>query len=82
VKTNDITTGFFLVRKRILENVHFTTNGHQFLLELLVKSNYKIAKEIPIKFQNRIRGKSNLDSTDIRNFISSIIELRKFQKNK
>ena len=36
VKTNDITTGFFLVRKKILSNVHFTTNGHQFLLELLV----------------------------------------------
>ena len=82
VKTNDITTGFFLVRKKILSNVHFTTNGHQFLLELLVKADYKIAKEIPIKFQNRIRGKSNLDSMDIRNFISSIIELRKFQKNK
>ena len=67
VKTNDITTGFFLVRKKILSNVHFTTNGHQFLLELLVKADYKIAKEIPIKFQNRIRGKSNLDSTDIKN---------------
>lgn len=82
VKTNDITTGFFLVRKKILSNVHFTTNGHQFLLELLVKADYKIAKEIPIKFQNRIRGKSNLDSADIRNFISSVIELRKFKKNK
>jgi len=82
VKTNDITTGFFLVRKKILTDVNFTTNGHQFLLELLVKSNYKIAKEIPIKFQNRTRGKSNLDSTDIRNFISSIIELRRFKKNK
>ena len=80
VKTNDITTGFFLVRKKILSNVHFTTNGHQFLLELLVKADYKIAKEIPIKFQNRIRGKSNLDSTDIKNFISSVIELRKFKK--
>jgi len=82
VKTNDITTGFFLVRKKILSNVHFTTNGHQFLLELLVKADYKIAKEIPIKFQNRIRGKSNLDSTDIKNFIRSVIELRKFKKNK
>jgi len=82
VKTNDITTGFFLVRKKILSNVHFTTNGHQFLLELLVKADYKTAKEIPIKFQNRIRGKSNLDSADIRNFISSVIELRKFKKNK
>ena len=82
VKTNDITTGFFLLRKKILSNVHFTTSGHQFLLELLVKADYKTAKEIPIKFQNRIRGKSNLDSTDIRNFISSVIELRKFKKNK
>ena len=77
VKTNDITTGFFLVR-----NIHFTTSGHQFLLELLVKADYKIAKEIPINFQNRIRGKSNLDSTDIKNFIRSVIELRKFKKNK
>ena len=82
VKTNDITTGFFLVRKKILSDVHFTTNGHQFLLELLVKADYKIAKEIPIKFQNRIRGKSNLDSTDIKNFISSVIELRKFKKSR
>ena len=44
--------------------------------------NSQVLKEIPIKFQNRIRGKSNLDSTDIRNFISSVIELRKFKKNK
>ena len=80
VETNDITTGFFLVRKKILSKIDFTTNGHQFLLELLVKGDYKIAKEIPIKFQDRVRGKSNLDSTDIRNFISSVIELRKFKK--
>lgn len=82
IKTNDITTGFFLLRKKILPNVRFTTSGHQFLLELLVKSNYKKAKEIPIKFENRIAGKSKLDSTDIKNFIRSVIELRKFKKIK
>ena len=54
----------------------------KFLLELLVKANYKKVKEIPITFKNRTAGKSKFNFSDVKNFISSIIELRKFKKIK
>ena len=79
---SEIMGGFYIFRKKISTNVEFTTNGQKFLLELLVKSNYKKVKEIPMTFKNRAAGKSKFNFSDIKNFISSLIELRKFKKIK
>mgnify|MGYP001247542294 CR=1 FL=1 len=81
IEVQDVMNGFFLFRKRLLHDFKFTTKGQKFLLELLVKAKYNKTKEIPIKFINRTAGKSKLDSGDIKNFISSLIELRRWQKN-
>jgi len=79
---SEIMGGFYIFRKKISTNVEFTTNGQKFLLELLVKANYKKVKEIPMTFKNRAAGKSKFNFSDIKNFISSLIELKKFKKIK
>ena len=79
---SEIMNGFYIFRKKISDDVEFSTNGQKFLLELLVKGNYKKVKEIPIIFKNRTAGKSKFNFSDVKNFLSSIIELRKFKKIK
>ncbi len=79
---SEIMGGFYIFRKKITNNVEFTTNGQKFFMELLVKSDYKKVKDIPMTFKNRTEGKSKFNFADAKNFISALTELRKFKKIK
>ena len=43
---SEIMGGFYIFRKKITNNVEFTTNGQKFFMELLVKSDYKKVKDV------------------------------------
>lgn len=57
---NDSTSGFFMVKKDVLEGADINPIGFKILLEILAKGNYSKAKEIPIIFNDREGGKSKL----------------------
>jgi len=87
VKTeiNDLTSGFRLYSSKLLSKVDYRkikSNGYSFLVELLfeiLKEDVKI-KEVPIKFVNRVNGKSKMKFQII--FESSIKIFKLFIKNK
>ncbi|MFP4117206.1 MAG: polyprenol monophosphomannose synthase [Candidatus Aenigmatarchaeota archaeon] len=56
----DIMSGFFAVRKEVVENVNFNPIGYKILLEILVKCDYSSLKEIPYTFKDRETGSSSL----------------------
>lgn len=56
----DILSGFFGVRKEVVEAVQFNPIGYKILLEVLVKSNYSSVKEVPYTFKDRETGSSSL----------------------
>lgn len=57
-KVKDPMSGFFLIKKEYISNQEFNSKGFKICLELLVKSNWKIVKEVPITFKDRTSGKS------------------------
>lgn len=58
----DITTGFKLYRKEVIENLNLTNNGFGLHVEILLKAIHKgyTIKEIPIFYKAREKGESKL----------------------
>lgn len=56
----DSMSGFFFMRRSVLDGTVLIPRGYKIGLEILVKGNYKTVKEVPFIFDNRIRGKSKL----------------------
>ncbi len=57
---NDNTSGFFIIKRSVLEGADINPIGFKILLEIIAKGNYSKIKEIPIVFNDRGGGKSKL----------------------
>jgi dolichol-phosphate mannosyltransferase len=85
---SDITSGYRLYRKNVIENLNFKnfrTSGYAFQLEVLFESynmGFKIG-EVPIIFYDRTKGKSKLSKKDIFEFLLTSVRLgfRRFKRN-
>ena len=58
IHVQDPMSGFFLVRRACLRNVHLETQGFKILLEILVRGNVKSVTEVPFSFGRREAGNS------------------------
>lgn len=61
----DPMTGFFMIKKQCVEGIQLNSRGFKILLEIIIKADYKKAKEIPITFTNRVKGKSKAGLNEI-----------------
>ena len=59
-KVKDSQSGFFALKKEVIENIPFNPLGYKILLEILVKGKYAGIKEVPYTFMNRTHGTSKL----------------------
>lgn len=57
----DSMSGFFCIKKEVIENIKLMPRGYKIGLEILVKGKYKRVKEVPFVFDNRENGKSKLN---------------------
>lgn len=57
-KIKDTNSGFFLIRRSLIENTHLSPYGFKILLELLVRTEWNSVIEIPYEFQPRLKEKS------------------------
>ncbi len=62
---SDPVSGFFAVRKSVVENAPLKPRGYKILLEVLGKGNWKNLKEIPFEFVDREIGSSKLKGRTI-----------------
>ena len=62
LRLSDPLSGFFLVRRRCLENVSFQTSGFKLLLEILVRGRIDSIEEIPFVFGRRRAGRSKVSA--------------------
>jgi dolichol-phosphate mannosyltransferase len=58
LEVSDPLSGFFLVRRRCVENVLFQTAGFKLLLEILVCGRIESVEEVPFAFGKRRAGRS------------------------
>jgi len=72
---NDITSGFFLVRRDALDGVELDPIGFKIGLEVVAKAHYGKALEIPYVFTDRVVGESKLNQSEIFNYLKQLRKL-------
>jgi dolichol-phosphate mannosyltransferase len=72
---NDITSGFFLVKRDALEGVKLDPIGFKIGLEVAVKAKYGKAIEVPYVFKDRVFGESKLNGKEITNYLKQLRRL-------
>jgi dolichol-phosphate mannosyltransferase len=74
----DPMSGFFALKRHIIDNVKIDSAGYKILLEILVKSSNASVKEIPYTFTNRKAGKSKLDNEVIWDYVKAVYNLYRY----
>jgi len=72
---SDPMSGFFAVRRSVVEGAPLRAKGYKILLEVLVKGNYSKVSEVPITFRDRAKGESKLGSKVIINYLQHLVML-------
>ncbi len=62
-------SGFFAIRRSVIDGITFNPIGYRTLMEILGKGRWKKVGEIPYTFASRKHGDSKLNSRIIRHFI-------------
>lgn len=71
----DVMSGFFMLRRNVIEEVKLNPVGFKILLEIIVRGNHSLVTEVPYTFKPRIRGKSSLSLKEAWNYIIHIYRL-------
>ena len=81
-KVRDVMSGCFMFRRDASYGVYFNPIGFKILLEILAKCEFKLVAEVPIVFVNRNNGKSNLNPTEMGNFVTHVLKIFFFKLSK
>lgn len=79
-KIKDPMSGFFALKRSVIEGVKLDPVGYKIGLEILVKGKYSNATEVPIRFANRKAGKSKLGGGEYLKYIDHVIMLYEHRK--
>jgi len=71
----DILSGFFGVRREVVDGVDFNPLGYKILLEVLVKCDYSSVKEVPYTFKDRETGSSSLTFKQYFTYLHHVLRL-------
>lgn len=80
IKARDPMSGYFLLKRSVIDDTELSPIGYKILLEILVKGNYKNFIEIPYIFRNRAVGTSKMSSQIIGQYLKHLFVLKKWQK--
>lgn len=69
---NDNTSGFFMIKKKVVDGADINPIGFKILLEILVKGDYATVKEVPIVFNDRGGGKSKLGAKQTLEYLKQL----------
>jgi dolichol-phosphate mannosyltransferase len=73
----DPMSGFFALRKDVVEGVDLDPRGYKILLEVLVRGRYERVEEVPFVFEDRKTGTSKMSSGIITKYVSHAWSLLK-----
>lgn len=77
-RVQDPMSGFFALKRHIIENITIDSAGYKILLEILVKASEARVKEVPYTFKDRKAGQSKLDKHVIFEYIKAIYSLYRY----
>lgn len=82
VDIKDPMSGFFFMKKNIIEHFKIKSKGYKILLEILVKSNTKSTVEIGYIFRTRKIGKSKLNTKEYIRYLDDWLRLVSYKLKK
>lgn len=71
----DVQSGFFALKRDVINNVDLNPTGYKILLEILILGKYKSIKEIGYKFGDREHGDSKLGTSTIIDYVYHMASL-------
>ncbi len=71
----DPMSGFFFLRREVIENIELNPKGFKIGLEILVRGKYGNVIEVPIKFRDRIYGETKLSQKVIIDYLIHVTRL-------
>ncbi|MFH1511145.1 MAG: glycosyltransferase family 2 protein, partial [Candidatus Woesearchaeota archaeon] len=71
----DSMSGYFFLKKKVIKNIEFSSQGYKILLEVLVKGSYKKTIEVPYTFRTREVGSSKLGPKEYWKYTKDLIKL-------
>jgi len=74
-KVRDPMSGFFALRRSVIEGVELDPVGYKIGLEIMVKGRVSKVVEVPIRFANRKAGTSKLGGTEFVRYIDHVTRL-------
>lgn len=74
-EVHDPVSGFFVVRKSVVENAELRPSGYKILLEVLGKGKWQKEKEIPMEFVDRVTGSSKLGIRTILEYLGQVTNI-------
>lgn len=74
-KVKDPMSGFFALKRTVIEGVELNPIGYKIGLEILVKGKYEQVDEVPITFADRKAGKSKLGASVYLKYVDHCIRL-------
>lgn len=73
---SDPMSGFFGIKKKIIQNTTIKVKGYKILMNILAKNPKIKIKEIPYIFQDRLYGQTKLDHKEMFNYVLDLIKLK------
>ena len=74
-KVKDITTGFFALKREVVQGARLQPLGWKILLELIYEGKYKSVVEVPFVFTGRTQGESKLNTKQEMEYLKHIWSL-------
>lgn len=65
----DTTSGFFMLKRSVLEGVNLNPIGYKILLEIIAKGKYRNSAEVPIIFADRKGSKSKMGPVEMGEYL-------------
>lgn len=78
----DPTSGYFFIKKNVINGISLSPIGYKMLLEILVKCSYERVVEIPYTFKSRQNGHSKLKNGEYINYLKLLYHLYMFKLNR
>ncbi|MFP4045649.1 MAG: glycosyltransferase [Candidatus Aenigmatarchaeota archaeon] len=76
-EVKDPLSGFFALRREVIEDVELDPEGYKILIEILVRGEYNDVEEMPFTFVDREKGESSLGLKQNWNYLKHIFRLSK-----
>jgi dolichol-phosphate mannosyltransferase len=71
----DATSGFFLIRRDVVQGVQIAAGGFKICLELLLRSPVRSVAEVPYVFVDRTTGQSKMSTREAMGYITQLRQL-------